>query len=44
MDKKLFSVEVLEDGVTSYDCLLCPDSFLEKDQLDVHITMHKETH
>lgn len=34
---KTWRAEVLEDGVFSYDCLLCRDSFLEFDRLMNHL-------
>lgn len=36
--KKNYTTERLEDGVLSYDCSLCPKSFLEKFEIENHIS------
>lgn len=41
MDKLIYQVVLLEDGIRSYDCCLCGKSFLESIDIENHIEEHK---
>ena len=37
MEQKLYEVILLEDGIWSYDCMLCDKSFLEDEEIKDHL-------